>query len=75
MGQGRGWRFGSHLNDAFRAMIPPPASPSHRGLLGQAGSPVLDLDFTALTMVAEGKSILGEEEMVGREGSLWLKLP
>lgn len=36
---------------------------------------VLDLDFTALTMVAEGKSILGEEEMVGREGSLWLKLP
>lgn len=42
---------------------------------------VLHLDCTALTTVAEGKSILGvrgggwERDMMGCEGSLWLKLP
>lgn len=53
----------------------PPLSTSHHGFLGQAGSPVLELDCMDLIIVAEGKSILGEEEMVGCEGSLWLKLP
>lgn len=36
---------------------------------------VLHLACTALTTVAEGMSILWEEEMVGCEGNLWLSSP